>query len=162
MAMVQDRQSKEESRKLLYQRVDIVTSTQDISNSTHNYGQVVEDYMVPDNPLEMAMDMWLLHINQYEWQYDNAFEVSVLFGVDITNRFHKEVQILLPSNNMSSLDDVETALLAEFCDLQWRVEQGEWITYTPIWFKLTEKRNEGKIYLGGYDRTITKSRRRKK
>ena len=58
----------------------------------------------------------------------NPFFVS-----DVIGRIHKRFQVFLHSSNMNCLDDVETGLLSEFGKLQHRLEQGKWITSTPIW-----------------------------
>ena len=65
------------------------------------------------------------------------------------DRIYKRVKAFLKSFNMSSLDNVETAALAEFEDLHWRVDQGEWIISNPIWVKIPLVREEGKKNLDG-------------
>ena len=112
-------------------------------HNTRNFVRVVVDYLVPESPRVRAMETWPRHINHYEWNYDKEFAANKCFGADITDRTHKQVQVLLYSCNMYSLDNVEMAAPADFGDLQRRVNQGEWIMYTPIWAIQTAAIDEG-------------------
>ena len=73
-----------------------------------------------------------LHIDCFEHQCDKAFAGNRLFGSDIVDRTHKQVQVFLHSCNTMSLEDVETGALAEFGELQKRVERGELILTLPL------------------------------
>ena len=51
--------------------------------------------------------------------------------MDLINKIHNRVHVLLHLCNTSLLDYAETVELMEVSELQWRVEWGKRITYTP-------------------------------
>ena len=63
IAMVQDRLSKEEAGKLLYQRVHVVATTQEFQHSTQNFVQMTGDYLGAEGPLSRAMVTLPCHID---------------------------------------------------------------------------------------------------
>ena len=85
------------------------------------------------------------------------FALHLLFGADIMDQIHKQVQVFLHSCNTTSLEEVETRALADFGELQKRVERGEWITTPSAWVEIPEKNNDGRKRLvsgGGARRSI--------
>ena len=89
------------------------------------------DYLGMGGPLSRAMAIWPCHIYRFERQYEKAFAGHRLFRADIVDWIHKQVQVFLHSCNTTSLEDVEMGALAEFGELQRRLERGEWITPPP-------------------------------
>ena len=65
--------------------------------------------------------------------------------VDIIYHIHNRLKVFLQLCNMTCLDNVETRVLLEFGEIQWRVEQGECITSIPIWVEFpTSKECRGR------------------
>ena len=77
--MGQDCLSKKEDGGLLYQKVHVITSTQELRNSTCNSVKVTADCLGSEAPLGKAMDMWHCHIVLYERKYDKAFAEKSFF-----------------------------------------------------------------------------------
>ena len=78
------------------------------------------------------MATWPRHIERFKRQYDKAFTRHRLFGTDIMDRIHKQVQVFLHSCNTTFLEDVEMGALAEFRYMQRWLDRGEWITTPPF------------------------------
>ena len=68
------------------------------------------------------MATWPRYIDPFERQYNKAFVGQLLFGADIVDWIHKRVQVFLRSCNTTSLKDVVMGALAEFVELQRRLE----------------------------------------
>ena len=57
------------------------------------------------------------------------------------------MQVFLHLCNTTSLEDVETGALAEFGELQKRVERGEWTTTPSDWVDMPVQKNDGRRIL---------------
>ena len=112
--MEQDCLSKEEATELLYQRVHVLTSTQELRHSTRNLVKLAGDYLGEESPIFLSMASWPRHIDRFEKQYDKAFARDPLFGADLMDKIHKRVQVFLHSCNTTSIEEVESGALAEF------------------------------------------------
>ena len=88
LSMVQDRLSKEESTKLLDQRVHVLTLTQELRHSTCNLVRLAGDYLGEGSPIYVMMALWPHHIDRFERQYDKYFARDPLFGVDLMDRIY--------------------------------------------------------------------------
>ena len=75
----QYRLSKVEATELLDQRVHVLTSTQELRQSTHNFVKLVGDYLGEEIPICILMGSWLRHIDRFKRQYDKAFARDTLF-----------------------------------------------------------------------------------
>ena len=104
--MGQEQLPKEEVRYILDQRFHVVTTTQELCHRTRNFVRLTGDYLGTEEPLYGAMETWNHHIGSFENQYDKAFTGDCLFGADIVDRIHKQVQILTNSCNNMPLEDV--------------------------------------------------------
>ena len=91
--------SKEEATELLYQRVHLLTSTQELFHLTRNFVKLVGDYLGEGSPVCLSMASWPRHIDRFEQKYDKAFAKDPLFGADPMDRIHKSVQVFLHSCN---------------------------------------------------------------
>ena len=60
----QDRLSKEEETDLLDQRVHVLTSTQELRQSTRNFVKLTGDYLGEVSPVCLSMASWLCHIDR--------------------------------------------------------------------------------------------------
>ena len=77
------------------------------------------------------MATWTIHIDLFEWKYDNAFAGNNFLVTNIVNHIHKQVQLSLHSCNITCLDNVDTGYLLQFEEL-WRIM--EWVNcvlHTP-------------------------------
>ena len=110
--MGQDRISKEEDRELLYQRVYVVTTTQELCHITINYVWIAGGYLGTDGPLRQAMSTWPFHIDRFELQFDKDFAGNRLFGSEIVDGIHKKVQVFIHSCNTTYLDYTKTSALS--------------------------------------------------
>ena len=81
--MGQDRLSIEEMGELLYQRVHVVTNTQELRHSTRNFMRMTGGYLGNEGTLSCAMAIWSCNIDLFEMQYNKAFAGSPFFGADI-------------------------------------------------------------------------------
>ena len=142
--MVQDRLSEEEATDLLYQRVHVLTSTQDLRHSTRNFVKIAGDYLGEVSPICLSMASWPRHFYRLERQYDNSFASDPLFGADMMDIIHKCVKVFLHSCNTTSIEEVESGALEEFREIQKRVERGEWLTLTPVWVERPAPKEEGR------------------
>ena len=88
--------------------------------------------MGEERPLCLLTEKWPRHIDHFDRKYDKAFAKDPLFGEDLIDRKHNHDQVFLHSHNTTSIKDVESGTLAEFGELQKKVERGEWITTTPV------------------------------
>ena len=84
-----------------------------------------------EGPLSRAMATWICCIDRFESQYYKVFTGHSLFGADIVDQIHKQLQVLIHSCNTMSLEDVEMGALAEFGYLKRRLERGDWTTPPP-------------------------------
>ena len=128
LSMVQDRISKEEAGDLLDQRVQVLTSTQDLRHSKRNFVKLAGDYLREESPIFLSMGSWLRHIDRFGRQYDKVFARDPLFGADLMDQVHKLVQVFLHYCNTTAIEDMELGGLEEFGGLQNKVERGEWLT----------------------------------
>ena len=101
--MGQDFLSKEEAGKLLYQRVCVLASAQELHNLTRNFVNLAGDYLGEDIPICFLMGTWSRHIDCFGRQYDKAFARYPLFGVDLMDRIHKRVQVFLHFCNTTAI-----------------------------------------------------------
>ena len=136
------RLSKEEAGDLLDQRVHVLTSTQELHQSTRNLVKLAGEYLGEESQTFLSMRSLPHHIDRFEQQYNKVFARDPLFGADLMDRIHKRVQVFLHSCNMNSIKDVESGALAEFGGLQKKVERGEWITLTPVWVEWSAQKEE--------------------
>ena len=83
--------SKEEAGELLYQRVHVVTTSQELRHSTKNSVKLASDYLGEEIPLCRSTATWPHHIDRLDQQYDKAFTKDHIFGVDLIDRIHKRV-----------------------------------------------------------------------
>ena len=97
LSMGHDCLSKEEATELLYQRVHVLTSTQELRHSTRNFVKLAGGYLGEGSPVFVMMVSWTRHIDRFERQYDKAFARDSLFGADLMDRIHKRVQLFLHS-----------------------------------------------------------------
>ena len=86
---------KEEEKELLYQKVHMVTTTQELYHSTQNFVRLVGDYLVDKVLFSQAMATWPHHIDQFDQKYDKAFAGNPFFGAYLVGRVHKRVQVFL-------------------------------------------------------------------
>ena len=107
------------------------------------------DYLISDSPLRRATDTWPRHIDRYKWNHNKVFAENTFFGVDIIYQIKNQVQVSMHSYNTRLLENMETASLMKFFELQNIVEHGEYITSTPIWAKIPETKEDGKRKLEG-------------
>ena len=101
--MVQDRLLKEEAGKLLYQRVHVLTSTQELFHLKRNFVKLSGDYLGEDIPICLSMGTWLCHIDRFERQYNKAFARDPLFGAYLMDHIHKRFQLFLHSCNTTAI-----------------------------------------------------------
>ena len=106
--MGQDCLLKEEATEIMYQRVHVLTSTQELCHSTRNFVKLAGDYLGEGSPVFISMVLWPRHIDRFERQYDKAFARDPLFGADLMDRIHKCVQVFLHSCNTTSIEEVES------------------------------------------------------
>ena len=97
LSMVQDHLSKEEVGDLLYQKVHVLTSNQDLCHSMRNFVMLMGDYLGDESPICLSMGLWTRHIDRFERQNDKAFARYPLFGADLMDQIRKRVQVLLHS-----------------------------------------------------------------
>ena len=142
--MGQDSLSREEATEFLDQRVHILMSTQEMRHLTRNFVKLVGEYLGEESPIYLSMASWPHHIDHFEQKYDKAFTRDPLFGADLVDRIHKRVQVFLHSCNTKAIEEVESGALAEFGELQKRVERVEWITSTLVWVKRPAPKEEGR------------------
>ena len=147
--MGQDRLSKEEATEILDQRVQVITSTQELCHSIRNFVKLTREYLGEGSHICLSMASWLRHIDRFERQYDKAFTREPLSGAYMMDIIHNRVQVFLHSCNTKSIKEVEKGALEEFRGLKKRVERGEWITSTPVWVKRLEMKEEGRRKLDG-------------
>ena len=112
--------------ELLNQRVHILASTQELSNSTRSFVKILGDYLGEEIPIYLSMGTWPCHIYRFERKYKKAFAKDPLFGEDFMDIIHKHVQVFLHSYTKTSIKDVESGSLVEFgdCKRRWREESG--------------------------------------
>ena len=103
LSMGQDQLSKEEAGELLYQRVHVLKSTQELRHLTRNFVKLAGDYMGEERPICLPMGMWPRRIDRFERQYDKAFARDPLFEADLMDRIHKRVQVFLHSCNTTAI-----------------------------------------------------------
>ena len=125
LSMGQDQIPEEESRDILYQRVHMVTTSQDLQHSPINFVRLAREYLGTDGTLSQAMITHPHHIDRYERLYHKNFAGNHFFRSNTVGRIHKTVHVFLHSCNMMSLDDSETSAFSEFGEIQRRVDQGE-------------------------------------
>ena len=89
LSMGQDRLSKEEAGELLYQRVHILVSTQELRHSTRNFVKLVGDYLGEESPIFLLMGTRPCHVDRFKRQYEKAFAKDPLSGTDLMDRIHK-------------------------------------------------------------------------
>ena len=130
--MGQDQLSKEEAMDILDQWFHVVTPNQDLWNDTRNFLRLAGDYIIPDSPLSKVVEKRPRHIDRFDKKYDKAFTGNLLLGAGIVDRVDNRVQIFLHSCNTTSLDDIDTGTMSEFGKINWRVEQGKWVTPPPL------------------------------
>ena len=133
LSMGQDHLSKEEAGELLYQRLHVLTSTQDLHNLTRKFVKLAGDYLGEEIPIYLSMGTWLHHIDRFERKYDKVVARDPLFGAYFMDRIHKRVQVFLNYCNKNAIEDAELGALAEFGGLQKKLERGEWLTSTRVW-----------------------------
>ena len=121
LSMVKDCLSKEELGELLDQRVQVLTSTQELRPLMRNFVKIAGDYLGEESPICLSMGMWMRHIDRFDRQYDKAFARYPLFGAYFMNLIHKRVQVFLHSCNMNTIEYAESGALAEFGGLQKKV-----------------------------------------
>ena len=92
----------------------MVATTWELRHSTQNFVRLSGDYLVTEGPLSRSMATWPRCIDRFKSQYDKVFTGHSLFGVDIVDQTHKQLEVLLRSCNTTSLEDVEIGSLAEF------------------------------------------------
>ena len=114
MSMGQDRLSKEGATEILYQRVHVLTSIQELRHSTRNFVKIAGDYLGEVSPICLLMASWPRHIDRLERQYDKAFARDPLFGADLMDRIHNPVQVFLRFCNTTSIEEVDSGALEEF------------------------------------------------
>ena len=68
---------------ILYKRVHILTSTQDLHHSTRNFVKLAGYYLGEEILICISMESWPRHIERFERQYDKAFARGPLFGADL-------------------------------------------------------------------------------
>ena len=122
LTMVQDLLSNQEYGGILDQQVYVVTKYQELWNSTRKFVRLAGDYLGLDGSLSQAMKTWPHHTDRFERKYNKAFAGKCLFGDNIVDQTHKRVHLFLNSSKMTSIDGVNTVALAEFGELQRRVE----------------------------------------
>ena len=61
--------------------------------------------------LRKAMTTWTIHIDWFEWKYDNALAGNNFLVADIVDHIHKQLQVLLHLFNMTCLDNVDIGYL---------------------------------------------------
>ena len=66
LSMGQDFLSKEEAGELLDQRVNVLTSTQELRHSTQNFVKLAGDYLGEERPICLSMGMWPRHLDRFE------------------------------------------------------------------------------------------------
>ena len=54
------------------------------------------------------------------------------------------MQVFLHLCNMTTIEDVDSGALADFGELQKKVEKGEWLTSTLVWLKRPAQKEEGR------------------
>ena len=119
--MGKDQPLKYEEGKLLDQRVQTFTSTQELRHSTRKFVKLVRDYLGEDSPICLSIGIWTRHIDRFERQFNKAFTRDLLFGADLMDIIHKRVQVFLHSCNTTSIEDVESGALADFMGIQKKV-----------------------------------------
>ena len=97
--------------------------------------KVEGDYLGEEIPICLSMGTWLSHIARFKRQYDKAFVRDPIFGADLMDRIQKRVRVFLHSCNTTAIEDVESGALAEFGELQKKVERGECLNSTPVWVR---------------------------
>ena len=97
LSMGQDRLSKEEAGELLDQRVQVLTSIEELHHSTRNSVKLVGDYLGEEIPICLSMGTWPRHIDRFERHYNKAFERDPIFRAYLMDRIHKRVQVFLQS-----------------------------------------------------------------
>ena len=90
------------------------------------------------------MDTWSHYIDRFKQKCDKAFTENLFFCVDLIYCIHKWVKVFLRLCKIVSLNNVEIGSLLGFRELPWRMEKGEWITFTPIWIEFPEAKEDGK------------------
>ena len=106
LTMGQDRLSKDKAGELLDQHVHVVKTNQELCHSTRNFVQITKDYLGAEGPLSRAMATWPLHIDRLGRQYDKSFAGHRIFGADIVDWIHKQLQVFLHICNTTCLEDV--------------------------------------------------------
>ena len=81
----------------------MLTSTQELRYSTHNFVKLAGDYLGEGSPVYVLMASWPRHIDRFEGQYDKAFARDPLFGADLMDRIHKRVQVFFTLLQISRL-----------------------------------------------------------
>ena len=97
LSMGQDCLSKEEVKELLDQRVQVLTSTQELRHLTRKFVRLAVDYLGKGSPVCVMMSSWPRHIEHFEQQYNKDFARDPLFGADFMDQIHKRVQVSLHS-----------------------------------------------------------------
>ena len=100
------------------QRVHVLDTTQELRNSTRNFGKLAVDYLGEERPICLLMGMWPHQIDRFERQYDKAFMRDPLFRADLMDRIHKRVQVFLHYCNKIYIEDMVSGALVEFRGLQ--------------------------------------------
>ena len=124
------------------QRVQVVTTTQELCHRTRNFEWLMGEYLDVEGPLSRYMSTCMQHIERFKRKHDKTFAGKSFFGEDIPDRIHKQVQVFLQSCNMMCLDDMDMGSLSEFINLQRHVERGNWITPTTIWVEFPTAKEE--------------------
>ena len=83
------------------------------------------------------------HIDPFKRKYDKAFAKDPLLGADLVERIHKLVQVFLQSCNTDSIEDVELGALADFGQIEKKIEIGEWLKTTLVWVDRPTPKEEG-------------------
>ena len=94
---------KEEPGELLDQRFHVLSSTQELRQSTRKFAKLVGDYLGEERPICLSMGTWLRHIDSFKRKYDKAFAKDPLFGVYFMDHTHKHVQVFLHSCNTTAI-----------------------------------------------------------
>ena len=87
--MDQERIFKEEVGKILYQRVHVVATTQELHHSPQNFVWLARDSLGTYKTLCQAMATWPIQIDRFKQKCDRALSGDRLFGLDIMDRIHK-------------------------------------------------------------------------
>ena len=66
MSMGNDSPYKEEAGELLYHRVHVLTSTQELRHLKRNFVNLAGDYLGEEIPICLSMGLWPRHIDHFE------------------------------------------------------------------------------------------------